>query len=335
MSPIGKKFVLVGVAVIINFLIGEVVIRVLPESIVPELAPAQPKQIDLTNIHQPSDNPRLFYEPIPGVYDINKAGYRGTEYPPHKPDGVTRIVGVGNSTQFGMGVDEADTYLRQVEVLQNADGGTPVEVVNLAVGGYNTHQELEMLRTRGFGFEPDLVILGYDHNDPRRILGRKRPPIPDDYGENFLSSELLRYLARKFYSRPQLRFGNRVDGYISGGKSWDDHLEALTDIARECRERGIPVLVVIYDAGIKREEKESSKHYAGLHAALNPLWQDTSYYVLDCYDLFQDLVRERGWQDTQSIWVSIEPRDGHPNPEGHLIIAEAIIKVIEENDLLP
>ena len=39
------------------------------------------------------------------------------------------------------------------------------EVINLAVPGYNTAQEIEMLRMKGLLYHPDVVILGWCDND--------------------------------------------------------------------------------------------------------------------------------------------------------------------------
>jgi lysophospholipase L1-like esterase len=328
------KIALISASVLVGLVIGEIAVRQLPDAWLPQLAPRQARQIDITDLHRPSGNPLLYYELIPGVAGVNQAGYRGPEYTEAKPDGVKRIVGIGNSTAFGSGVGEGDTYLRRLEMLLNTSGGEPVQVVNLAVAGYNTHQELEMLKTRGFDFDPDLIVLGYDHNDPDPILGGGRPPIPDDYGRNGLHSELLRLLMRTFYDRFSLRFSNRTDGYISGGDEWDSHVGALKEIARLSRERGIPLVIVIYDAWIVREDFEQSRHYRELHEPLRSLWREEGFHVLECYELFQSIMAERGWQDIQPLWVSIEPRDGHPNAEGHELIAKAALEVIEANGLL-
>ena len=328
------KITIIIVAILVGFAIGEIAVRLIPDSWVPQLAPVQASQLDLTGLQRPSDNPLLYYELVPSVAGVNPAGYRGRQYTEAKPDGVKRIMGIGNSTAFGLGVVEADTYLRRMETLLNPSGGEPVQVVNLAVPGYNTQQELEMLRTRGFDFDPDLIVLGYDHNDPDPILGGARPPIPDDFGRNVLHSELLRLLMRTLYNLPSLRFGNRTDGYISSGDEWDSHVGALKEIAGLSRERGIPLLVVIYDAWIVREDVEQGRHYRELHEPLRSLWGEEGFHVLDCYELFQSIMAERGWQDTQPLWVSIEPRDGHPNADGHELIARAVVEVIEAEGLL-
>ena len=327
-----KLFLATG-ACVVGLLVCEAIVRVLPDRWLPELAAVQPRQLDIGSFARPSANPVLHYELTPGRGEVNEAGYRGPLYPEEKPDSVLRVVAVGNSTAFGLGVEDAATYLRRLESLLSATSGRPVQVVNLAVPGYNTEQELEMLRVRGLRFRPDLVILGYDHNDPKPILGRSRPPMPDDYGENPFHSEFVRYLARKFYVRPELRLG-KVDGHVTRGRQWDTHLEALAGIGELCRREGVPVVAVVFDAWIQIEDRETSRHYRALHAPLQPIWSKGGFRVVDCYDLFQALMRERGWTDTKPLWVSIEPRDGHPNAEGHRLIADAVFRVVQDQGLL-
>lgn len=329
-----KNMAALSVGVFVCVLLGEVVVRSLPRRLVPELDPVQPATILLGGMARLSSNPKLYYELVPGVAGVNSAGYRGPQYPERKPTGVKRIVGVGNSTLFATELAEKDGYLRRLEGLLNEAGDRTVQIVNLAVPGYNTHQELEMLRTRGLAFDPDLVILGYDHNDPHPILGRNRPPMSDDYGQNVFHSEFIRYLLRKFYSRPHFRFHRKVDGSITGGKGWERHFDALAEIAHTCQTRGIPVLVVAYDAMVHREDRATSRHYRLLHEPLVAFWTDHGYYVVDCYDLFQAYMREHGVDAMQSLWISVEPRDAHPNADGHDLIARAVFEAIRKHRLL-
>ena len=72
-----------------------------------------------------------------------------------------RILTVGDSFTMGQPLENLeDTYQRQLEMMLNA--GNPskhVTVINGGVAGYAPWQERIFLRDRGFGFEPDLIIL--------------------------------------------------------------------------------------------------------------------------------------------------------------------------------
>lgn len=326
-----KNFLAVVMGLVVALLIAEAGIRAIPRKWVPELEPVRQAEFYLGGKARKSSNPLLYYELVPGAgdWEVNASGYRGPEHPVEKPAGTRRILGIGDSTLFGLGVAEADSYLRQLEELCNESGGTNVEVLNFGVPGYNTEQELELLRTRGLAYDPDLVILGYDHNDPRPILGKVRGRMPDDYGRNAIHSELIRYARRKLYLAPHIGFRPHADGYLAGGSDWDRHIEALAGIAKLLEARGIPVMVVVYDGWIEREEKSESRHWRMLHGPLEEVWRTHGYYVLDCYDLFQEYMRANDLRNTEPLWVSVEGKDAHPNPEGHRLIAEAIFKVIK------
>jgi lysophospholipase L1-like esterase len=332
LAAVLHRVCLVFASLCLAMLLGEFVVRALPAAWLPELSPVQPAQLDIS-FSRPSQNPRLFYELTPGKLEVNAAGYRGPEYPKAKPRGVKRIVGIGDSGAFGLGVDEQDTFLRRLERTY-CEAGEDVEVINLAVSGYNSEQELEVLRTRAFDFEPDLIVLAYDHNDAAAVLSRSRPPMPENYGRNPLHSELIRYFMRKAYTEPHLRTDGRIDGYITRGVNWDRHMAALDEMGRLCRERGIPAVAVVYDMLVKPGNFTSSRHYLLLHAPQLALWHDAGFEVVECYGLFQSYMLAHGWKNATPLWVSVNPRDGHPNPEAHRLIAQALYDRIESRAML-
>ena len=122
---------------------------------------------------------------------------------------------------------------------------------------------------------------------------------------------------------------------MSSGPLWDGHLRALGDLAALARARGIPVLVVIYDAFVAVDPGRTSAHYRALHVPLERFAEEHGLRLLDGYRIAQDYMTAHGVQDTSSLWVSIEPRDGHPNPAGHRLLADAIVQAIRDERLLP
>ena len=123
--------------------------------------PCQPTENQpLGTLVRPSDNPAIVYELKPDLnaccqgsnsgYHVrtNHEGVRATrEYAHHKPPGTFRIVGLGDSTMFGLGVDNKEIYSLKMERALSVTLGRPVEFINLAVPGYNTAIEAEVLRT--------------------------------------------------------------------------------------------------------------------------------------------------------------------------------------------
>lgn len=91
----------------------------------------------------------------------NSHGWRDVERSFDKPSGVRRIVVLGDSFTFGVGVD---AEARFTEVLERAT--SHVEVLNLGMNAVGTDQELICLETDGLRYHPDVVICAfYEGND--------------------------------------------------------------------------------------------------------------------------------------------------------------------------
>jgi|GEM_PF-1381349 len=105
------------------------------------------------------------------AYFINADSYRGEQRPLKKPPGITRIITIGDSFTYGMGVNVEDTYPKQLETILNQHGDR-CEVLNFGVIGYNMWQYNELLTRKALSYKPDIIILALYQND----LKQSRPP---------------------------------------------------------------------------------------------------------------------------------------------------------------
>jgi GDSL-like lipase/acylhydrolase family protein len=87
---------------------------------------------------------------------VNAKSYRGPEHTLAKPPGRTRVVVLGDSIAFGARATDDQTFSA---LLQSR--GERYDVVNLAVEGYGTDQELLRLEHEGLAYHPDVVILSF------------------------------------------------------------------------------------------------------------------------------------------------------------------------------
>ena len=154
-----------------------------------------------------------------------------------------------------------------------------------------------------------------------------------------LHSELLRYVLRRSWHGLQVRRAPQADRlmdglYYYGGERWTRHFEALSEFAREARRHHIPVVVVLHDAYLQREEAATSEHYRQLHEPLLSFWKDCGFPVVDCYDLFQTHMRAAQRDDMKDLWVDIGWNDFHPNAQAHRLIAEALLHTIRATHVL-
>ncbi|MDQ3699149.1 MAG: SGNH/GDSL hydrolase family protein [Gemmatimonadota bacterium] len=106
-------------------------------------------------------------------YTVNRQGFRATREYGRKQAGVKRVLVLGDSFTFGVGVDDGATYPQRVEDRLSAwCGPGRVEVINGGVGGYGTSHELVFFERYGRPLAPDVVVLGFMAADPEDNLLR-------------------------------------------------------------------------------------------------------------------------------------------------------------------
>ncbi len=88
---------------------------------------------------------------------INSKGLRDKSYGYKKPEGIMRIVVLGDSFTWGYGVEDKERYTEILEdgLLEN------IQVINMGVTGYGTDQEFHTLKNEGVKYNPDLVIIAF------------------------------------------------------------------------------------------------------------------------------------------------------------------------------
>lgn len=98
-------------------------------------------------------------------FPSNELGYRTG--PVEKAPGIFRVVFVGDSWTYGMGVDEVDSFPAQfAKAINEVLGGNPeVEAWNLALPAYNTFTEAAALEVFLERLQPDAVVFCPTPND--------------------------------------------------------------------------------------------------------------------------------------------------------------------------
>jgi len=104
---------------------------------------------------------------------VNAQGHRDDPVAEPKPDGVFRILLLGDSFTAGSNVGQDEVYGQVLERLLDADGPGKVEVVNAGTGGWEPFQYAQYFEQHGRALEPDLVLVGfYAGNDTYNQLDR-------------------------------------------------------------------------------------------------------------------------------------------------------------------
>lgn len=349
-----KNSLLVIGSVVFSLCIMEIVVRIWD----PPLAKPQMKQI-----HQTS--PTLAWELIPqssGVgklgelYQINSAGFRDLEHPLKKKLGVPRIMVIGDSFTFGMGVNLDDTYPKQLEhFLNRAD--MPCEVINCGVIGYNMWQHYEMLDRKVLHYRPDLIILGVFEDD----IGASVRPYkdPEDwkgvkfYHQNFFSGVLshlsLRNLIRNATALYEYKYryrhghnymkgieerkkvwgpGNPTDvNYrIMSGKiekeRYSEFSKKLKQFFRKANEAGSRVMIVMIPDSVQL----SDFHMQTVNRFVRQVCDEIGVPFLDMTPILE--------AEKNHASLYLFPEDAHYAPKGLGLIAKSIADEIIRLGLL-
>jgi lysophospholipase L1-like esterase len=96
-------------------------------------------------------------------YTHNSAGFRGKDFPTKSQK--IRIVTIGGSTTYGVGVSDDDTWPAQLE----RQLGNNYEVLNLGVLGHSTAEHIAMLSLTLPEYHPDILIMHVGLNDLRNL----------------------------------------------------------------------------------------------------------------------------------------------------------------------
>ena len=148
-----------------------------------------------------SRNKELVYEHKPSTnftndYGIrvnyNSLGFIGSEVAPKK-GGVLRILALGDSITESPYLPQEERYIERVAQALVNKYKINVEVVNAAVAGYNTWQELGMLKYKGIALAPDLIIVGICLNDYVRVRPSLKKTLFDRVCENLRDGSKARY----------------------------------------------------------------------------------------------------------------------------------------------
>src|SRR6266571_1655131 len=270
---------------------------------------------------------------------FNRFGLRDRERSMEPSQGTVRILALGDSVTFGLGVAEEDAYPRMTETLLNSRAdGPPVEVLNFGIPGYNTVQELAQLRELGLAFHPQLVVVGFLYNDveptegghtaggaheaPDALPLARRVRSGINAGVVFLKQHSLFFawlsprlgvVLRPLGAKGLGQVGEIKDQYADSSFNWRRVQTALLDMKKLCDERRIQLVVMVIPAMAKfTESGYPIKEY---HAAVSGFCSAHSIPCLDLLPAFWGL-------DGTQFWIS--PTDGHPDARGHRIVAEAL-----------
>jgi hypothetical protein len=133
-------------------------------------------------------------------FDVNHnaLGFRGPELAPSRSPGKLRVLVLGDSFTYGIGVADEETFSARLEALDPR-----FEVLNTGVNGYGTAQELLLLRDQGLALRPDVVVLVFFWNDVGNNYVRTFPRFGLEHGALVWPEPIV--IEKKKAERPKRR----------------------------------------------------------------------------------------------------------------------------------
>jgi hypothetical protein len=272
---------------------------------------------------------------------MNAHGGRGRDLVLPNPHHRARVIVLGDSIAFGLGVSDEETFTHLLDVRENG-----IEVGNLAVQGYGPGQALLVLLSEGLRSDPDVVVLAFclANDFAEAVLpvslydGRTPKPRFQLVGDRLvLDNSTLRHTGPErllLWLSENSHLFNRVvspPSEAAVGRHWRNRKrEALRDeqyalrlnlaIVRRmdavCRERGIAFILAAFPNWNSYQSKPS------LAKRFLESVQAEGIEVVDMSARFVALGETFGEVTLDGV--------GHLSPLGHAITAEVL-----ERDLAP
>jgi hypothetical protein len=243
-----------------------------------------------------------------------------------KPDGVARVLFLGDSFTYGMGVPEEEVFVSLVTEDLVAKHDTRVELYNGGIPGSLTKDWRAFFDAMGAKYDPDLVVsvfflrdgvLGVTSNELIHAIRRRLQERLDSsvaYRLSLLYRLVELRLARQELSRSYL--WQLDDGYVGPPRrtlEWQRAQRNLLWIRDRSEQLGSRFVLVIFPVLFGLEQEEYPVQ--GAVDAISGFANDNGIPVLSLLPTY------RGHHGPD-LWVSA--LDQHPNALAHRLAAEAI-----------
>ncbi|KPJ91892.1 MAG: hypothetical protein AMJ53_10525 [Gammaproteobacteria bacterium SG8_11] len=340
------SFFLIAISLIIGLMFIEVIARVfdlappldqqyagnIPDPYVPHL----PKPMSVSSGRSATDE-------FDYLNKHNIVGFRDVDHTHEKPAEVFRILGLGDSFTYGVGVNFEQTYLYRLEHMLNSRSGDhpEVEIIKAGIPRYYPEAERKLFDSYGKQYSPDLILVGFVPNDIIDTFFGSDTFVVDESGYlisreaeqlgplavNLYKNSHIARMALNYYITDQInkKFSPRwEDVFIQNGFHETDWLKVEQE----------------YSKIISSAEQIGAKTVF-VHIPQNGPWEQKHSYPAERLATWSD-KHSTGFVDVlpamaaaSKIKTLYYEKDGHCNTEGYEVIAEVIFKYLTEHNLVP
>ncbi len=333
----------------------EAIVRsTLPEVSTLSLFVVSPLQLegftDSRNVTIFEGDPLLFWRVRPNldrviwdytVVSTNEQGLRHVGSIGSKRDGSLRIVTLGDSVTFGYRIpvvfpDQPDDYdhsalpypLAMEQDLRAANPGRDIEVIDLAVPGFTSHQGLAWLRAEIEELEPNLVIACFGWNDINLRAATDRESMPMDAYHVALRrlgsasqavSHLVRWWRGKQEAQPSPFTGPRLRVPV------EDYVDNFREIAKLAEAHGASIAVIGPVYRDSTSNPDESARMSLQRDALRVAMQEAQVPYLEIPEL-----TERSYPENLMLFGELI----HPSHLGHRLMEVRLLEFLSRQGML-
>jgi lysophospholipase L1-like esterase len=261
-------------------------------------------------------------------YEHNSLGFRDRDHSIEKPEGMFRILGLGDSFTYGVGAAFEDTYLYNLErMLNNRKHEHPeIEIIKCGVPRFFPEPERLLLEHYGLNYDPDLVLIGLLPNDIIDThLGLDAVKVSDNgylitnatseiTNRLYTNSHIFRIIFQKFFSHNN---PSEIEKVNAEKKIKEEYLK-MVKLANQ-----IDAKIVLIHIPQRGPWDDNARGIASRFAEWSSLHNIPFIDVLP--------AMEKASQNQVLYWK----KDGHCNAAGYRVIAETIFSHLVENNLVP
>jgi hypothetical protein len=271
----------------------------------------------------------------------NSLGMRGREdVPLEKEPGEIRIFVVGDSSTFGLGVLDEETYSHVLQERLSEATGRRVRVINSGCPGHTSYQGLILLQRYGLAYKPDLIIWAYN-NDPCLDMAREKDRVSQNprvvAAQRVLYRSDLYLLAMRVVldaiygwnlKKFETKYPRNQDGWVRRipFEDYKDYLQRFVDLARSVNSK---ILFLRMPLNLPMCEVE-------------PIYYTS--FDFEYRDYLLEFCKRNNLPVVNLEEMFLHPYDPglfltghlfHPSPRGHRIIGERLASYILAKGLIP
>ncbi len=255
------------------------------------------------------------------TYRIGPHGYRRPEGLWLKPKGRFRILVIGDSVAFGVGVPAESLFSRHLE--RRLRSLRPnLDVVNHGVLGYLASEGVAVLVHEGPTRSPDLVIWQLHINDLVAMEGWAPPPVYLPLPESWRTLRLPRFVEHRLsvtrhICELEAQYGAKAP-VVKTDERTEDFVRAVEWAGKVLAKHNLPCIAMLYPYP---DYIGARYPFSGLHHIFETQCRAAGIITLDLLPWLKSIPR-------RDLWV--HDTDNHPSPIGHRVMADALFATLQE-----